>query len=68
MIEPARQGETVDALCWRVFGRTDMTEAVLALNPGLAALGPVLPVGQPVTLPDAPASAAAMRDTVKLWD
>jgi len=60
---------TLDAICWRVFGRTDrITEQALALNPGLAALGPVLPAGTPVTLPDAAEVAPQVRDTVSLWD
>lgn len=69
MIEAAREGETIDRICWRVFGRTDrVTEQALALNRGLAALGPVLPAGTPVTLPDPAGAAVALRETVKLWD
>lgn len=31
------QNDTVDALCWRFYGRTaGVTEAVLEANPGLA--------------------------------
>ncbi|HKT28893.1 tail protein X, partial [Dyella sp.] len=49
MIVRALQGETLDALCQRVLGRTaSVTEATLAANPGLADLGPVLPQGYPV--------------------
>jgi len=69
MIEAARAGETIDAICWRVFGRTDrVTEQALALNPGLAMLGPVLPAGTPVTLPDALEAEPQIRETVSLWD
>lgn len=65
----ARAGETVDAICWRVLGRTrDVTEQVLALNPGLAAKGPKLPAGTVVTLPDTAALAPAVTDIVQLWD
>lgn len=65
----ARAGETVDAICWRMLGRTAaVTEQVLLLNPGLAALGPLLPEGTKVTLPDITAAAPAILDTVKLWD
>lgn len=50
---PARQGDTVDAICWRYYGRTDGTvEAVLEANDGLADLGVVLPAGTLVDLPD----------------
>lgn len=69
MIVTARDGDTVDLICWRVFGRTDrITEQVFTLNPGLAARGPTLPAGTPVTLPDLAKAAPAIRETVKLWD
>ncbi|MBB3001447.1 phage tail protein X [Paraburkholderia tropica] len=49
----ARQGDTVDAICWRYYGRTDGTvETVLEANEGLADLGAVLPSGTVVELPD----------------
>lgn len=64
----ANQGDTVDAICWRYYGRTaGVTEAVLDANPGLAALGPVIPHGTAVTLPDA-APQAEQRQVVNLWD
>jgi phage tail protein X len=69
MIAVARAGETVDALCWRILGRTAaVTEQVLARNPGLADLGPVLPAGLEVDLPDQVDLAIPRRQTVKLWD
>lgn len=47
------QGETVDALCWRYYGRTDGTvAAVLEANAGLADYGVVLPLGTVVDMPD----------------
>ena len=62
------QGDTVDAICWRYYGRTaGVTEAVLDANPGLADLGPVIPHGTAVTLPDA-APQAEQRQVVNLWD
>ena len=49
----AQQHDTVDALCWRHYGRTaGVTEAVLEANPGL-------PDAQP---------AAPQRQMVNLWD
>ncbi|MDR2507402.1 MAG: tail protein X [Candidatus Accumulibacter sp.] len=66
MITAARQGETLDALCWRVLNRTGgVTEAALELNPGLA-LDLILAEGQPVTLPDT--ASAAPRELIQLWD
>ena len=64
----ANQNETVDALCWRYYGRTaGVTEAVLQANPGLADNGPVLPHGLPVNMPEAHTSAP-QRQMVNLWD
>lgn len=71
MIAVAQQGETLDALCWRVLGRTEgVTEAAYDLNPQLADLGPTLPGGTQVKLPDVATTtpAPAKRATVKLWD
>lgn len=65
----ARDGETVDEVCWRILGRTSaVTEQVLALNPGVAALGPRLPGGTTLVLPDLAAAQPAVRETVQLWD
>ena len=65
----ALQGDTVDAICWRHYGRTaGMTEEVYAANPGLAALGPLLPLGTQIELPDLPTRPAATRQLVNLWD
>ena len=64
----AHQNETVDALCWRHYGRTaGVTEAVLQANPGLADHGPTLPQGLPVVMPEAQTSAP-QRQMVHLWD
>lgn len=62
----ARQGDTVDLIALRAYGDTAMVEAILAANPGLAARGPVLPLGTPVELP--PAQLKTRRQTVTLWD
>ncbi|EDV8744068.1 phage tail protein, partial [Salmonella enterica subsp. enterica serovar Reading] len=36
----ALQGDTLDAICVRYYGRTEgVVEAVLAANPGMAELG-----------------------------
>ena len=63
----ALQYDTVDALCWRHYGRTQgMTERVLRANPGLAENGPILPHGLEVELPDV--APAVTAQTVQLWD
>jgi len=66
LIEPARAGETVDALTWRVLG-TSAVEPVLEANRGLAARGPLLPEGLLVTLPAA-AATPAEPPVAQLWD
>lgn len=64
----AAQGDTVDSICWDYYGRTaGVTEAVLDANPGLADLGPIIPHGTAVTLPDA-APQAEQPQVVNLWN
>lgn len=64
----AQQGDTVDAICWRYYGRTaGVVEQVLDANPGLADLGPVIPHGTQVLLPEQ-AVRAEQRQMVNLWD
>ncbi|WP_278401413.1 tail protein X [Hafnia paralvei] len=63
----ASQGDTLDALCYRHYGRTEgVVEAVLAVNPGLAELGAVLPHGTAVELPIVESSTTS--ETLNLWD
>lgn len=62
------QGDTLDAICWRHYGRTaGVTERVLEANPGLADLGPIIPIGTQVNLPPLPASSET-PGVIKLWD
>jgi phage tail protein X len=63
----SRQGDTVDAICYRHYGYTHgVTEQVLAHNPGLAARGHTLPMGVSVTLPDV--STKPEQKNINLWD
>lgn len=65
----ANQGETLDLMCYRVFGRTaGVTEAALEANTGLADLGPVLPMGTRVNLSDPVDAVQPDVDLVQLWD
>jgi phage tail protein X len=65
----AQAGEMVDELCWRTLGRTaGVVEQILELNGGLAALGPRLPEGTIVELPEIGEAARPGRETVQLWD
>lgn len=55
-----QQGLTLDLLLWRIHGRKgqSLVEAALVANPGLAALGPVIPLGTAIQIPDLPAPPA----------
>lgn len=67
-IYTTRQSEMTDMICRRAYGdESGYVEKVLDANPGLAALGPILPIGTRVTLPDLP-KAAPERKIVSLWD
>ena len=63
-----RQNEMADAICRATYGdESGYVEAVLEANPGLAGLGPVLPIRTRIVLPDLP-RAAPERKIVSLWD
>ena len=64
------QGDTLDALCWRELGATaGVVEAVYELNRDLADLGPILPTGTLVQLPERSATTATpVIPTQQLWD
>jgi len=59
------EGITLDLLLWRKYGvrGRELVEATLALNPGLAGLGPFLPLLTDVVVPPLPAQS---RTPVKL--
>ncbi|MEM5541749.1 tail protein X [Sulfitobacter sp. AS92] len=64
----ATQGQLVDDICRAHYGdESTYVEAVLGVNPGLAALGAGLPAGTLVRLPDV-TPAQDVRQTVTLWD
>ncbi|SPW71860.1 phage tail protein X [Escherichia coli] len=63
----ALQGDTLDAICVRYYGRTEGVVGGRARrNPGLAELGVVLPHGTAVELPDV--QTAPVAETVNLWE
>lgn len=63
-----RDGDTVDYIAWAQYGSqlSQVINAVLEANPGLADRGPVLPAGITMTLPDVDTSPAT-SDGVSLW-
>ena len=63
----AQQGDTLDVICVRYYGRSaGVFETVLAANPGLADAGPLLPYGAAVSLPEV--QTAPTAESVNLWD
>ena len=64
----ALQHDTVDEICWRVYGRSSgVVEKVLEANPKLAELDAFLPIGTEVTLPDIE-TPQQIKQTIQLWD
>lgn len=64
----SKEGEALDEIVWRHY-RAEIRgafETVLEANPGIAAMGPILPLGTRVVLPviDTPKEAESLR----LWD
>lgn len=62
----SKDGETLDHIVWRHYGKTDgILEQVLTQNRHLAKYGAILPAGIKITLPD------IIQDTnknkIKLW-
>lgn len=63
----ALQGDTLDALCYRHYGRTEgVVEEILGSNPGLADIGTLLPHGTAVELPVV--NAESQKEFLNLWD
>ena len=60
-------GDVLDEICWRRYGREDGVPTVLAANPRLADAGPVLPAGVLLVLPELPASPRALP-AERLWE
>lgn len=61
------EGDTVDLVAYK-FYRTQpgVTEVILNANNGLASLGPILPLGTTILIPDIDTQAA--EEPVQLWD
>ena len=64
-----RQGETVDYIAWKYYGRQNGTaEAILEANPGLASYGPILPAHIILILPDPPDPPDPPRgEEIRMW-
>lgn len=64
----ARERDTVDAICYRHLRSTSIVEQVYRDNPRLANLGPVLPQGTPVVLPEVIEQQEQGDEVIQLWD
>jgi phage tail protein X len=64
------EGLTLPRLVWRLLRKQPRgyVEKVLDLNPGLADLGPELPVGTVVKLPLDEVTPAAQPKAIRMWD
>jgi phage tail protein X len=60
-----KQGDMLDAICFKYYKSTDFTEQVLEYNYGLASYGVILPAGITIKLPDI--EKPAKQRKVKLW-
>ena len=59
-----RQGDSLDEICWRYYGHSSLVEKVLEANPDLAEIGPVLPAGVRIVLPE---QSEPVEIPVRLW-
>lgn len=63
-----KDGDVLDAICAKNYGDTPhQVEDVFVANPGIAALGLVLPSGLIIKLPEIE-DTAQERPTIRLWD
>lgn len=68
----SKEGDTVDYVVWKHYRRENtrlgprLVEQVLEANPGIAALGPVLPIGTRIELPVI--EVPDVSESVRLWD
>lgn len=62
-------GITVSLLVWRRFRRpmSGLVEMIFERNPGLAGLGPILPIGTVFELPVPTPRAPQLLDPIRLW-
>lgn len=63
-----KQGDTADYIAWKHYGTTErrVVENLLAANHGLADMGPVLPAGVLVSLPEMDKTETVKG--IRLWD
>lgn len=64
-----RDGDTLDEIAWRYYGavNSSILRQVMDANPGIADIGPRLPLNVMVTLPEISVPATTRKGVV-LWD
>ena len=60
-----KQGDMLDAICYKYYQRTDCLEDVLAYNRDLAQHGIILPSGISIQLP--PLDKQTKKKKISLW-
>lgn len=68
-VKVEREGLTLSRIIWRRFKRQvpGLVERVLDINPGLSALGPILPVGTVIKIPIPNVRQNPDVTPVRLW-
>jgi phage tail protein X len=63
------EGITLDLLLWRIYGvrGRSLLAQTLAANPGLASLGPEIPLNTVVQIPDLPSQTTPTVERVSLF-
>lgn len=64
-----RDGERLDRIAKAELGteKGGTVEAILDLNPGLARLGPLFPVGTRIKLPPRPVAGPPVKPVARIW-
>lgn len=62
-----QEGDTVDLIAFQRFQTHGMEMAILEANPGLASMGPVLPLGLVIKIP-VPEVKDRARGVTNIWN
>ena len=67
-VEISLENDTLDLIAYRVYGYVDadLLKALYAMNPEIAALGPILPARTQVKLIDTPPTPVSVK--IQLYD
>lgn len=62
-----RDGDMLDSIAYRAYGKEDAVHNLIAANPLLSRQPAILPAGIVITLPDISPLPAGTTRTVRLW-